>query len=279
MRGAAFAPGRAAVINAAGQLDAAQGNLSDCVLVDGSSAPCGTASNGAVVVYSETPLQSTTLNYTLAFPPQPAASLVLFRNGLLMTNLVDYTLTGTTISFYAASAPQTGDILTASYQYSTTGQSVGNQTAPNAPEVLCNGGGAVTGSTSLALLGTCNIAANKMAAGDRVEIKFALTHQGAGSGFSPAIYWGGTALVQRALNPSDSAVTGETSILVASDGTLSHFTSSVAAGGLPLMTNGTAAGNIQNINTIAFDALLSRTGTQDSVTLRYYTVTRYPAPQ
>lgn len=41
MRGVGFGIGRAAVINQAGQFDAASGNLGDCVRVDGSSGPCG----------------------------------------------------------------------------------------------------------------------------------------------------------------------------------------------------------------------------------------------
>ena len=46
MKGVGFGIGRAAVINQAGQIDAASGNLGDCVRVDGSSGPCG-AEEGA----------------------------------------------------------------------------------------------------------------------------------------------------------------------------------------------------------------------------------------
>ena len=41
MKGVGFGIGRTAVINQAGQIDAAAGNLGDCVRVDGSSGPCG----------------------------------------------------------------------------------------------------------------------------------------------------------------------------------------------------------------------------------------------
>src|SRR5271166_2898593 len=40
MKGVGFAIGRTAIINQAGQIDGAAGNLSDCVSVDGSSGPC-----------------------------------------------------------------------------------------------------------------------------------------------------------------------------------------------------------------------------------------------
>jgi len=285
MRGIGFAPARAAVINASGQIDAAQGNLSDCVLVDGSSAPCGSAAGGSNTSYADAEVpggipNGGLLTFTLANAPSPQSSLLLYRNGLLMSNPADYILSDPfTITFFAASAPQPGDSLIASYRYPSTGQIVGNQSSPNAPEVLCNAIGGTTAATSITILGTCNIPANKLVAGDRVEIKFALTHQGTASGFNPSIFWGGTALVQRGMNASDAAITGEANIMVATGGTFGHFTSSIASGGLPIMTSGVAAGNIQNINSIAFDALVASTGTQDSVSLKYYSVTRYPAPQ
>ena len=47
MKGVGFGIGRAAVINQAGQIDAASGNLGDCVRVDGSSGPCGSGGGGA----------------------------------------------------------------------------------------------------------------------------------------------------------------------------------------------------------------------------------------
>jgi len=49
MEGVGFSPGRSAVINSAGQIDGAAGNLSDCVRVDGSSGPCGGGSGGGLM--------------------------------------------------------------------------------------------------------------------------------------------------------------------------------------------------------------------------------------
>jgi len=51
MKGIGFGIGRAAVINQAGQIDGATGNLGDCVHVDGSSGTCGGA-GGAVAAGS-----------------------------------------------------------------------------------------------------------------------------------------------------------------------------------------------------------------------------------
>jgi len=280
IEGAAFAPGRAAIINTAGQIDAATGNMTDCLLVNGSSAPCGTA-GGGTVAYSDAETPGGVVNgvnptFTLAYPPAPSTSLILWVNGLYMTPSVDYTISGSTITFLSPSIPQAGDVVTASYRYSPAGQISNLQTNTNAPQVLCNGVGSTVGSSVAQLLATCNIAANALVAGDRVEIKFGLTHSGTSTGFNPAIYWGSTGLVLRAMSASDTALMGEATITVSSGGTFAHFTSSVAAGGLPLITTGAAAGTIQNQTTVAFDASLGASGTQDSVFLNYYIVTRYP---
>ena len=260
-----------------------QGNLGDCVTVDGNSTSCGTSSSGTLTYADmETPgglINSNNASYSLAFTPGPAASLLLYRNGLLMSPGIDFTLATNQITFLTPSVPQTGDSLTASYRYTPPGPIIGRQTIQNAPQVLCNGIGSSTASTQSAILGTCNIAANKLASGDRVEIKFGFTHQGAAAGFNPAIYWGGTGLVLRAMTASDTAITGEADVIVANDGTLVHFTSSAASAGLSLITAGLVAGNIQNPNTVSFDASLARSGTSDSVTLNFYIITRYPAPQ
>jgi hypothetical protein len=48
--------------------------------------------------------------------PSPATSLQLFRNGLLQKAGLDFTLTGSSISFQPGSVPQPGDLLQASYR-------------------------------------------------------------------------------------------------------------------------------------------------------------------
>lgn len=54
--------------------------------------------------------------YTLAFSPSPAASLILIRNGIVLTaGGVDYTLSGQTITM--VSAPLSGDSLAAWYRH------------------------------------------------------------------------------------------------------------------------------------------------------------------
>lgn len=286
MRGVAFAPGRAAVINSSGQLDAAQGNLSDCVHVDGSSSPCSTGggSGGSTVGYVDEEIPSGLVNganatFTTSLTAAPAASLMLYRNGLLMRQNSDYTLSGNTITFYAASVPQSGDSLLASYRYAIAGPIVSGLSTQNAPEVLCNVAGSTTAAAVQTTLGSCNIAANKLVAGDLVEIKFAFTHQGTATGFNPAVSFGSTALSQRAMLASDTAMTGLATVLVSSAGALTHFTSTQSPGGLPVISQGGVAGTIQTINTVTLGAGLSQSGTMDSVSLKYFLVVRYPSPQ
>jgi len=122
VEGTGFTVSRAAVIDATGAIDGALGNLSDCLHVDGTSGACGAASTGSAVVGfvdSEVPggtMDGSNSSFTLANTPNPAASLELFRNGLLMNQGGDYTLTGNTLAFLTSSIPQPGDVLLASYR-------------------------------------------------------------------------------------------------------------------------------------------------------------------
>ena len=45
------------------------------------------------------------------------ASLTLQRNGMILKAGLDYTLTGSTISFIPAATPQSGDVLQAFYRH------------------------------------------------------------------------------------------------------------------------------------------------------------------
>src|SRR5450631_3063633 len=119
--GAGFSIGRTAIINPSGQIDAAAGNLGDCMHVDGSSGACGTGtsggSGGILPSYSDAETPGGTLNginavFTLLFAPSPVNSLILFRNGLLQTHGFDFSQAGNVVTFLAGSIPQAGDELT-----------------------------------------------------------------------------------------------------------------------------------------------------------------------
>ncbi len=128
--GTGFTPSRAAVIDAAGALDGAIGNAADCLHVDGSSAACGGSSSsgsGPTFVDGEVPtgsLNGVNAAFLLGNIPSPATSVYLYRNGLLMRQGTDYSLTNSAVTFGPLSLPQPNDILLASYRMGTNSSAV-----------------------------------------------------------------------------------------------------------------------------------------------------------
>ena len=128
--GAGFAVSRVALINSIGALDGAVGNLSDCIHVDGTSGACGSGatSGSPSFVDAEVPagaVNSSNTTFTLANSPNPSSSLALYRNGLLLKQSTDYTLSGNSIVFVTASIPQSGDSLLAAYRINVSLTGVG----------------------------------------------------------------------------------------------------------------------------------------------------------
>ena len=119
--GAGYSIGRTAIINTSGQLDAAAGNLADCVRVDGSSGACGpTGSSGSNFADNETPQGSVNgVNqiFTVQTSPVPANSLHLYANGSRLAIGLDYTITGNSINFTGAYVPGVGDTILADYRF------------------------------------------------------------------------------------------------------------------------------------------------------------------
>jgi hypothetical protein len=124
--GTSFGISRSAVIDATGAIDAAMGNLSDCLHVDGTSGPC--ASISTTFVDGEVPsgtINGSNTSFLLSNVPNPSTSLALFRNGLLLTQGGDYTLSANAITFATGAAPQPNDVLAAFYRLSVTIPGVG----------------------------------------------------------------------------------------------------------------------------------------------------------
>jgi hypothetical protein len=273
LKGPGFAAGRTAVVDALGALESATGSATDCVHVDGSSGPCGSGATPSFVD-GDSPagiVDGSNTSFTLSAVPNPAASLAVYRNGMLQKTGQDYTATDSTIQFVAAAAPQPGDTLLASYRLS--GADSGTPQIFASPQVLCSGTGTATSSTNLTSIGGCAIPAGLLAAGDRVEIRFDLAHQGTASGFSFEIYWGATTILQRDADASDTLVTGRATAAILATGaqldsqswgTVLPFSASVAS----------AADSYTSGLTIDFQGMLAQTG--DTLTLANYTVVRYP---
>ncbi len=116
----AFQPNRVALIDAAGEMAGVSGSPGDCVHVDGTAGACGSGGATSVgFVDMETPagtVNGVNTQFVLSHAPFPAASLHLFRNGILQKASVDYVLTGNGIAFLAVATPQAGDLLSASYR-------------------------------------------------------------------------------------------------------------------------------------------------------------------
>jgi hypothetical protein len=134
--GTGFTPSRAAVIDATGAIDGAIGSLSDCLHVDGTSAPCSTSSSTTTFVDSERPsgtVNGSNSSFSLASSPNPASSLAIFRNGLLLRQGTDYSVSANGITFQSGAVPQPGDVVVASYRLSAGTPGVGfvDQEAPS----------------------------------------------------------------------------------------------------------------------------------------------------
>lgn len=140
VKGFAYSTDRIVKSGPTGALETVQGNLSDCIRVDGSTGPCGSSSGsggGPGFADQETPTgaaNGSNTVFTLAQAPSPASSLQVYRNGILQRATVDYTLDGATLTFGSLSVPQTGDLLTATYRLANS----------SSPSGLA--GGALTGS-------------------------------------------------------------------------------------------------------------------------------------
>jgi uncharacterized coiled-coil protein SlyX len=113
-------------------------------LVNGLNSTVSSLSNvssSAVFVDSEVPsgaIDGTNLIFSLANPPAPTASLTIFRNGLALSAGVDYTLSGSAVTFLSASKPQAGDMLLAYYRMAGSGSTT-NFTDGETPGGTING--------------------------------------------------------------------------------------------------------------------------------------------
>jgi hypothetical protein len=274
IEGVGYAPGLAAVINASGQLSGASGNLGDCVKVDGSSGPCG--GGGVLPQFSDGETPTGTINganttFALAFTPSPTASLQLYLNGLRMDQGVDYTISGSTVTFISVSVPQTGDVLLASYRYANPNNTLGSLTTP---QVVCSAVGISTSSTSSTSLGTCTLPLGLLTTGDRVEVLYQFSHTGTTTGFTPQVSFGGTPVLSRAATSADTAFAGRLEFAINSStqpwngeswGSSLAFSTAV----------GVTGANTGLSVTIAFLGQLSAS-TGDTLALSSFTVVRYP---
>jgi hypothetical protein len=277
MKGVGFGVGRTAVINQAGQIDAASGNLGDCVHVDGSSGPCGSGggATGGSFADAEIPIglvNGSNTVFTLSSAPSPAASLELSRNGLLQLAGTDYQISGNTVTFFLASVPQSGDLLVASYRFAPPS---GLLSTIGLSQVVCSSPGTSTSNTAFAGLGSCTIPAGLLGTGDRLEIQFQYGHTGMATGFTGMVQVGGTVVASRSGGANEALLAGRTSFGIYDGGQV--WDTQTWGTGLSLaVTAGTASENTSQAVRVSLFGQMAGT-TSDSVFLRNFTVIRYPA--
>jgi hypothetical protein len=279
IKGPGYGTGSVAVINQNGQIEAAVGDLGECVLVDGTTSPCGGAQSQ--FFDAETPggiVDGSNNTFTLANAP---TALSLYRNGLYMSgNGFDYSFTGSTITFPAGAVPQPGDTLIANYRIDPSSGNVIalNTTGSGSPrsviaQVICSANGLSTSSAAWTTLGACGIPAAGLRPGDRIEIRFSFTHTGTTSGYGVKINWGNTTIVARQPGTQDAAFAGEAEAGIASTGAQITVQSwGTILGFLPAIV----AAALQSGVNVNFQARMAG-ATGDSVALTSYTVLRYPA--
>jgi hypothetical protein len=280
-QGAGYSIGRTAIINSSGQIDAASGNLGDCMHVDGSSGACGTGtgggSGGILPLYSDGETPAGTLNginaaFTLLFAPSPVNSLILFRNGLLQTHGFDFSQAGNGITFLAGSIPQAGDELTASYRYADPNNVLGTLTAA---QVICSGAGNGTSAIVATTLGSCTIPAGLLTTGDRIEVQFYYQHTGTASTFTGELHWGAATILARTSMASETVLAGHVTFGILAT-TQSWDAQSWGNSFALANAVGSAAANTSLSLTVTFPARLG-SATGDVISLSNFTVIRYPA--
>ncbi len=111
-----------ALVNAFGATITSMSNSLANVNTEVTSLTAGTTN----AAFSDAEIPGGTVNgsnasFTLASNPGAAASVMLFRNGLVQTNGVDYTLSGRNVTFTSGEIPRWGDVLVAYYRLAGTG--------------------------------------------------------------------------------------------------------------------------------------------------------------
>jgi hypothetical protein len=137
--------------------------------------------------------------------------------------------------------------------------------------------GTATSSTTLSSLGTCTIPAGTVQPGDRVKIDFDYSHEGSLTGFTFAVNWGNTVLAIRNASVSETFVSG----WAEAGCNTAACQMSVQSWGAML---GFAAAVQNAYDSLSFPLVLAFQGqmaatTTDTVTLRNFSVVRYPATQ
>lgn len=123
VKGPQFGVNTVVMVDSDQLLESVIGSPTNCVLVDGSSQPCGSGGGGGSVPnFSDNEVPTGSVNgsntvFDLANAPSPSSSLHFYRNGVRLKATSDFTLSGNVITFANGEVPQSGDTLLADYRY------------------------------------------------------------------------------------------------------------------------------------------------------------------
>jgi hypothetical protein len=126
-------------------------------------------------------------------------------------------------------------------------------------------------------LGSCTIPAGFLKPGDRVDIRFDYSHEGTGVGFTFDVRWGGTTVATRAAAAGESAAGGYANAAVHTSGAQWRQESWGAALAVAASA-GAASDSLAAPITVAFLGRMAA-ATAETVTLRGFSVIRYPSQQ
>jgi hypothetical protein len=124
-------------------------------------------------------------------------------------------------------------------------------------------------------LGTCTLPANFLKPGDRIEAQFSYTHEGTTRAFNFEVHWGGSVIVSRTTASTETRAVGTADFGVYSGAALWSVQSWGSFLGIAYAA-GTATDVFSSPLTLSFLADFA-SSTSDTVTLRNFTVIRYPA--
>jgi hypothetical protein len=277
-KGAAFGSNAVAIVDNNGILETAVGQVGDCVMVDGTTGPCG----APTFVDAETPggtVDGVNLNFTLANTPS-GSSLQLYRNGLYQTSGFDYNITGSTITFAVSAPPQPGDTLIANYRVDPSAQGVigaaplsATVRTTSSAQVICSAPGIITGLGLWTTLGSCDIPSSQLRPGDRIELRFTFQHTGSSTGFDIEVDWGSTVALTRHGGVADTALVGQIEAAIATGGAiLTEESWGTSLQFLPAILTAPSQNGVE----VALKASVG-SSTADTVTLLNFTVLRYPS--
>ncbi len=144
------------------------------------------------------------------------------------------------------------------------------------PQVLCSSTGSSTSSASSTSLGTCTLTAGSLTVGDRIEVMFQFSHEGANRGFTYELKWGNTTILSRSGLSSETRTNGVARFGVYAQDQTQYDVESWGLGSTLAYLSGNATDSTSGSIIIDLRGRMSN-NTSDTLTLRNYTVVRYPA--